>query len=210
MVENEKLLIRYNEKIYHFSISSLILYPIGTILLTFFILFFFNLPINLWFPEIVAKQSAFLLNSLFDLDAEVFFYLNSAIPWKIGIPDSITISISPDCTGITAMSIFTSIIIFTPHSQNPETNRDILRRKIIDAILTIFFIYIFNIVRIVVIAYFYHLGVAWSVIHDSLANLSTVVVVHIFIFVFCNKFIPEWYISIYYVLRFVIYKLKKN
>jgi exosortase/archaeosortase family protein len=197
-MSNESLIIEYKEKKYSFSTYSLIIYPIGIFVLPWLIILFFELPINFWLHEIIAKQSAFLLNLLFNLGVEVYQNPNLYYPWVIRIPESVSVNMISGCAGIPAMSIFTSIIVFTPHSKDSKTSEDIIWRKSVDIILSIIFIYVFNLIRLVIIIYFYHLGTPWSVIHDSLANLSAVIAVHIFIFLFCNKLIPEWYISVYY------------
>jgi exosortase/archaeosortase family protein len=207
-MSNQKLVIEYRNKKYNFSTQGLILYPIGSITLAVLIIFFFELRFNFWLHEIVAKQSAFLLNLFFNLGAEVFRNPNLYYPWVIRIPESVTVSIVSGCAGIPAISIFLSIIIFTPHSQDAETSKDIISRKSIDILLTIIFIYTFNVIRIVVVVYLYHLGFEWVAIHDSLANLSAVIAVHVFIFVFCNKLIPEWYISIYYGIKLIFTRVR--
>jgi exosortase/archaeosortase family protein len=198
----------YVEKNYTFSTKSLLIYPIGTIILSILIIFLFELPFTFWLHEIIAKQSTFLLNLFFDLGAEVIYDSFQYHPWLIRIPDTVTVGMISGCAGIPAISIFISIIIFTPHSQDSLTSEDIIERKIKDIIITIIFIYIFNIIRIVGIIYLYHLGYDWSLIHDSLANLTAVIAVHVFIFLFCNKFIPEWYISIYYTGKLLINHFK--
>ena len=147
---------------------------------------------------------------LFNLEAEVYQNPSLLYPWILKISESVSVNMVSGCAGIHAISIFSSIIIFTPHSQDIETREDIIWRKIVDIILTMIFIYTFNIIRIVVIVYLYHLGFDWVAIHDSLANLSAVVAVHVFIFVFCNKLIPEWYISIYYAGKLVFNHIKSK
>lgn len=209
MMNNHNLLIEYNDKKYIFSTRSLILYPIGSFLLAVLIILFFELPINNWLHEIIAKQSAFLLNLFYDLGAEVYQNSNPYNPWVIRIPESVSVGIISGCAGIPAISILTSIIIFTPHSQDVEASSNIIRRKTTDITLTIIFIYTFNIIRIVLIVYLYHLGFDWVMIHDSLANLTAVITVHVFIFLFCNKLIPEWYISIYYAIKVILIHFKK-
>lgn len=207
-MSNQNLMIEFNKKKYTFSTRSLVLYPIGSFILAVLLILFFELPINIWLHEIIARQSAFFINLLFSLGAEVEQNSNVIYPWIIRIPESITVTMSSGCAGIHAISIFVSIIIFIPHSKDPKTSENIIWRKTVDIILTSTFIYIFNIFRIVVIVYLYHLGYDWFMIHDSLANLSAVIAVHVFIFLFCNKLVPEWYISLYYTGKILFSHLK--
>jgi exosortase/archaeosortase family protein len=207
---NERPIIEYKGKKYVFSIRTLIFFPIGTILLATLMILFFEMKINNWLHEIVAKQTGFLLNLFFKLDAETFILSEFPYSWYIYIPGSVGVSITSGCTGTPAISILCAIVICTPHSQDSKTRDNILWRKATDIMATVTLIYLFNLFRIVIVIYFYHLGIAWAVIHDSLANLSAVVAAHIFIFCFCNKLIPEWYISIYYSGKLMYNKIRKN
>jgi exosortase/archaeosortase family protein len=206
--KNKIPIIEYKGKKYSFSTRSLIFFPIGIILLAALMILFFEMRINYWLHELVAKNSVFFLNLFFNIGAEAMYLPEFPYPWHISIPDSIGVYITSGCTGTPAISILSAIVICTPSSQDPMTKKDISWRKTVDIIATVTSIYLFNILRMVIVIYLYHLGFAWDVIHDSLANLSAVIVAHIFIFWFCNKLIPEWYISIYYSGKLLFNKFK--
>ena len=196
--KKKRPVIKYNGKKYSFSTKALILFPVGTIILALLMIQFFELRANFWLHEILAKQTVFFLNFFFNLEAETLYIPEFPYPWHINIQGSIGVYITSGCTGTPALSILSAVVILTPHSQDPTTREDIVWRKTLDIIATLVLIYLFNIFRLVILIYLYNLGFAWDVIHNSLANLSAVVATHIFIFWFCNKYIPEWYISIYY------------
>jgi len=200
--------IEVKGKDYSFSTTALILFPIGTIILAVLMIRFLEMKENFWLHELITKHAVFILNSFFNLGAEALYLPEYYYPWHIDFPGGVTTYIDCGCTGITAMSIFIAIVICTPHSQDPKTSEDVIWRKTVDIIATLILIYLFNIFRIAIQFYLYHLGFGWYIIHDSLAALLVSVVVHIFIFLFCNKYIPEWYISIYYSAKLIYNRAK--
>jgi len=197
-ISNEKYYINYEGKIYHFSWVSLVLFPLGTILGSLLLIWFFEQPFNFWWHELTAKHTTYFLNLFFNIGAQAKYDPTAYFPWKVIVPDGVGIYLITGCTGAISTSIFSTFIIFTPPSQDAATRNDIAWRKIKDLFFTFIAIYFFNLIRMVVIFYLYHLGLEWTLIHDSFAKISAVIAVHICIFWFCNKYIPEWYVSIYY------------
>jgi len=206
--KKKRPVIEFKGKKYSFSTRALILYPIGTIILAICMILFFEMRVNFWLHELVAKQTVFFLNLFFKVGAETSYLPELYYPWHIDIPGGIGVYIISGCTGAPAMSILSFVVICTPHSHDPKTREDIIWRKTVDIIAMVTLIYLFNIFRMVLVFYLYHIGFAWDLVHDSLANLSAVVAAHIFIFWLCNKYIPEWYISIYYSGKLMYNKIR--
>lgn len=205
---HQKYFIEYQGKIYRFSALSLFLFPVGTVVGSFLLIWFFEQPFNFWWHELTAKHTTLLLNIFFNIGARAEYDPTAFYSWRIFVPDGVGIYIITGCTGAIATSIFGAFILFSPPSQDPATRKDIAWRKMKDFFFTFIAIYFTNLIRMVVLFYLYHLGLEWELIHDSVAKISAVVAVHVSIFWFCNKFIPEWYISIYYSGVLVYRKLK--
>ena len=168
---------------------------------------FFEMTEIIWLQELFAKYMVFFLNLIFNLGAQTMYLHGS---WHIDIIGNCGVYVNNGCTGLTAMTIFVAVIICTPHSQDPKTNEDILWRKTIDIIVTLILIYFFNIFRATIQLYLYSHGFAWKLVHDSLGTLSIVIATHISIFLFCNKYIPELYISIYYSGKLMYTRIRKE
>lgn len=202
--------IEFRGKKYSFSTRALILFPVGIIILAVPMIQFFEMTEIIWLHELFAKQMVFFLNLIFNLGAQTMYLPENPCPWDITIPGNVTVFVNNGCTGLTAMTIFVAVIIFTPHSQDPKTNKDIILRKSIDIIITLLLIYFFNIFRAVIQFYLYSHGFAWNLVHDSLGTLSIIIAAHISIFLFCNKYIPELYISIYYSGKLIYKQVRKE
>ena len=190
--------INYRGKKYRFSTISLVLFPIGSIILAVLMNKFLGLRINLWLHEIIAKQVVAILNIFTDVETEAIYFLEEKYRWKISMPEDIATFMSKRCTGILAITIFVSIIIFTPHSQESENRQDIMWRKTVSIISMITLIYLFNVIRIAIQNYLYFHGFSWAIIHDSLGAFLITFVVHFIIFLFCNRHLAEIPVSIYY------------
>lgn len=202
--------IKYKGSIYSFSDESLVLYPLGIVILSFLIIGYFDHEINFWLHEITVKPTIFFINLFFNLGAETSYLPEFTYPWHIDIPGSVGVYFVLGCTGLPGMAILSSLVIFTPHPQDFKTKEDILWRKLKSFIATLISLYILTLIRLIIIIYLYHLGFEWDLLHNSLASLSALIAAHVFILCFCNRFIPEWYISIYYMIRLVNPKIKDN
>ncbi|TFF97816.1 MAG: hypothetical protein EU541_07710 [Promethearchaeota archaeon] len=213
-MKNQKLIVEPIErkgKQYYFSKISLILFPLGSILLAILLIEFFELRVNTWWQEITAKQACYLLNNYFNTYAYIEYIAGNTYPWIIKTIHSSNILVLPDCTGSIAISIACSIIIFTPHSKDPKIKYNIIWRKVLDIILTVSLIHLFNVVRIAFLVYFLEYGVPYHFLHES-AMMILSIIIHLNIFLFCNKLIREWYMSILYSGK-ILYNyifLKKN
>ena len=208
--KQKRPVIEFRGKKYSFSTRALILFPVGIIILAVPMIQFFEVTEIIWLQELFGKIQVFFLNFIFNLGAQTMYLPEYSCPWEITIPGNVTVYINNGCTGLTAMTIFVAVIICTPHSQDPKTNEDILWRKSINIIVTLILIYFFNIFRATIQFYLYSHGFAWNLVHDSLGTLSIIVAAHISIFLFCNKYIPELYVSIYYSGKLIYKQVRKE
>jgi hypothetical protein len=73
MLKNKSLLnfkkpvIEFNERKYIFSVRSLVLLAVGAPISAYLIYLFFDMESQFWLHEVVVKQTAYLLNLLFDM-----------------------------------------------------------------------------------------------------------------------------------------------
>ena len=211
---NEKKPNLYLEgKSYLFSFSSIIILIIGAPLLSYFILSFFSMEINFWLQELMAKQTVFLLKSFLNIDSRIQYQSEVIYPWVIYIPRTKnTFRISLECTGIHVFSIFIGIIVCTPASKDQITREDFLWRKMKAFIISLLIFYSFNLLRIILLIYLDYIGIPWSFFHSLINDLSGVVAAIIFSIILYT-WIPEFFLSIYYiypVIRAKIDKVKNN
>ncbi len=195
-VKKKKPIIEFEGKSYLFSINSLIIFAIGAPLLSLLIYLFFDWEINYWLHEIVAKQTTFLMNLLFNMGMETVYNPIGKNHWYFEIPGRQNIGFETFCTGIQAIAIFVGIIICIPHSKDAKTNEDIWWRKIKALIISSIIFYIVNIFRMVIQLYLYYIGYAWDDIHYSISAASSFIAAIIIILL--HKWIPEFIISIIY------------
>jgi exosortase/archaeosortase family protein len=201
-------IIEFEGKRYVFSKYSLILLAIGAPLLALVIYFFFDWDVNYWLHEIVVKQTTFLLNWLFNMGVTNDYLPFGSFHWNFNIPGRGSIYFETFCTGVQAICIFAGIILFTPHSKDPYTNRDIIWRKTKSLIISSAIFYIVNIIRMVIQIYLYYIGYAWSDIHYSISAASSFIAAIIVLLM--HKWIPEFIISLIWVYALVKKKLKKG
>ncbi|TFG12224.1 MAG: exosortase/archaeosortase family protein [Promethearchaeota archaeon] len=205
-----RLEIRFRGKNYSFSSRALILLPLGLMIsVPLLVLFVENIEI-IWLQELFAKHVVFFLNLFFNLNAYAWYRPIYPSPWFIATPLDALTYISNGCTGFLAMSLFISIIIFTPHSQTSQTKKNIILRKAKAIIIAISCIYLYNVFRATIQNYLYYSGFSWSVIHDSVGMKVITITAHIVIFLFCSLYIPEWFLSLYYTIECIIIKLTQK
>ena len=129
-------------------------------------------------------------------------------PWFIVIPGKADIGFTTFCTGIQAIAIFTGIILTIPHSKDPETSKDIWKRKLIALVVSSAIFYFVNIIRMVIQLDLYYIGYAWHDIHYSISAASSFIAAIIILLL--HKWIPEFVISIIYVGVLIKRKIKKT
>ncbi|MGV9197638.1 MAG: archaeosortase H [Promethearchaeia archaeon] len=192
-----KPIIKFEGKKYIFSINSLIILAVGTPILSYLIYLLFDLPQNYWLHEIVVKQTAYFLNLFFDMGATVSYEAIGKYHWSFNIPGRASIYFETFCTGIQAICVFAGLILCTPHSQDDETNRDILWRKTKALVVSSVIFYVVNILRMLIQLELYHIGYAWADIHYSISAASSFIAAIIILLL--HKWIPEFIISIIYI-----------
>jgi exosortase/archaeosortase family protein len=201
-------IIEFEGKNYTFSIYSLGLLALGAPLLALAIYFFFDWEISYWLHEIVVKQTTFLLNWFFEMGVSNSYVPVGKFHWNFNIAGRGSIYFETFCTGVQAICIFAGIILFTPHSKDPYTNRDIVWRKTKSLIISSAIFYIVNILRMVIQIYLYYIGYAWSDIHYSISAASSFIAAIIVLLM--HKWIPEFIISLIWTYALLKKKIKKN
>ncbi|MFX1570292.1 MAG: archaeosortase H [Promethearchaeota archaeon] len=192
----KKPILEYNNRKYIFSVRSLIIFAIGAPLSAWLIYLFFDLRINYWLHEIVVKQTVYLLNLFFKMGAVAEFAPSGKYDWRFAIPGKGPIYFETFCTGIQAICIFAGVIIFTPHSQDRDTNEDIVWRKTKSLIISSVIFYVVNIIRMLIQIDLYYIGYAWEDIHYSISAASSFIAAIIVLLM--HKWIPEFILSIIY------------
>ena len=148
----KKPIIEFNEKKYIFSIRSLILLAVGAPISAYLIYLFFDWELNYWLHEIVVKQTVYFLNLFFNMGVNATYNPVGKDHWGFDFnnPGLANISFETFCTGIQAICIFVGVILFTPHSQDPDTKRDIVWRKTKSLIISSVIFFGVNIIRILI------------------------------------------------------------
>ena len=207
-VKSNRLSIEFENKKYIFKNNSLLLFAIGTPLVSYLIYLFFDLQANYWLHEIVVKQTVYLLNLFFDMGAEASYNPIGKYYWSFVIPGKSSIYFETFCTGIQAICVFAGLILFIPHSQDRETNKDIIWRKTKSLFVSSFIFYVVNIIRMLIQIYLYYLGYPWESIHVSISAASSFIAAIIILLL--HKWIPEFIISIIYSGTLIKDKLKSH
>jgi len=207
-VKSNRLSIEFENKKYIFKNNSLLLFAIGTPLVSYLIYLFFDLQANYWLHEIVVKQTVYLLNLFFDMGAEASYNPIGMYYWSFVIPGKSSIYFETFCTGIQAICVFAGLILFIPHSQDRETNKDIIWRKTKSLFVSSFIFYVVNIIRMLIQIYLYYLGYPWESIHVSISAASSFIAAIIILLL--HKWIPEFIISIIYSGTLIKDKLKSH
>ncbi len=200
--------IEYEGKKYIFSIKSIIVLAIGAPISAYIIYLFFDHEMNFWLHEIVVKQTIFLLNLLFGMNAKPIYAPIGIYHWGFRIPNRGLIGFGTFCTGVQAICVFAGIIIFTPHSQDPKTREDVVWRKTKSFIVSSIIFYLVNILRMIIQIYLFHIGYAWDDIHYSISAASSFIAAIIMLLL--HVWIPEFIISIIYTGTLVGKKIKKK
>ena len=204
----KKPIIEYNERKYIFSIRSLILFAIGAPLSAYLIYIFFDLRINYWLHEIVVKQTIYFLNLFFNMNATAEFAPSGRYDWRFVIPGKSPIYFETFCTGVQAIVIFIGVIVFTPHSQDRDTNEDIIWRKTKALIISSIIFYVVNIIRMLIQIDLYYIGYNWNDIHFSISAASSFIAAIIVLLM--HKWIPEFILSIIYTGTLVSEPIKQK
>ena len=206
----KKPIIEFNEKKYIFSIRSLILLAVGAPISAYLIYLFFDWELNYWLHEIVVKQTVYFLNLFFNMGVNATYNPVGKDHWGFDFnnPGLANISFETFCTGIQAICIFVGVILFTPHSQDPDTKRDIVWRKTKSLIISSVIFYVVNIIRMLIQIELYNIGYAWEDIHFSISAASSFIAAIIVLLM--HKTLPEFIISIIYIGTLVSEPIKQK
>lgn len=206
----KKPVIEFNERKYIFSIRSLILLTVGAPISAYLIYLFFDWELNYWLHEIVVKQTVYFLNLFFNMGVNATYNPVGKDHWGFNFnnPGLANISFETFCTGIQAICIFVGVILFTPHSQDPDTKRDIVWRKTKSLIISSVIFYVVNIIRMLIQIELYNIGYAWEDIHFSISAASSFIAAIIVLLM--HKWIPEFIISIIYIGTLVSEPIKQK
>ena len=213
--EYQRPIIILNEKRYLFSSRSLIIFPFGLVLTFILIFYFFDLRINAWLEEIVAKQTVLILNLISnDASAEVVYIPEEYYPWYIFTTNGGVFYIATECAGAQVYGILGGIVLFTPHSKISITRKNILWRKTKFLIIAVILTHLINISRLTIQILLYTRGFQWELIHQSISDFSAYIASIIILTLICYTIIPEFFISIYYgislIISKVLYMVKKK
>ncbi|MFX0141196.1 MAG: archaeosortase H [Candidatus Hodarchaeota archaeon] len=206
--EFKKPIMEYNNRKYIFSIRSLIIFVIGAPLSAYLIYLFYDLEINYYLHEIVVKQTVYFLNLFFNMNAEAQFAPSGKYDWRFWIPGKDPIYFETFCTGIQAICVFAGVIIFTPHSQDKDTKKDVIWRKTKSLIISSVIFYVVNIIRMLIQINLYFIGYSWNDIHYSISAASSFIAAIIVLLM--HKWIPEFILSIIYIGTLVSEPIKKK
>ncbi|MFX0135173.1 MAG: archaeosortase H [Candidatus Hodarchaeota archaeon] len=213
--EFKKPIIEYNNRKYIFSIRSLIIFAIGAPLSAYLIYLFYDLEINYYLHEIVVKQTVYFLNLFFNMNVEAQFAPSGKYDWRFNFPlgnidgDPLSsIYFETFCTGIQAICVFAGIIIFTPHSQDKDTKKDVVWRKTKSLIISSVIFYVVNIIRMLIQIDLYYIGYSWNDIHFSISAASSFIAAIIVLLM--HKWIPEFILSIIYIGTLISEPIKQE
>jgi len=206
--EHKIPIIEFEDRKYAFSKSSIILLAIGAPLSAYLTYLFFDLELNYWLHEIVTKQTVFFLNLFFNMNASTVYSPTGKFHWYFEIPSRSSIYFETFCTGVQAIVVFVGIIVFTPHSKDPRTKKDIIWRKTKSLIISSIIFYVVNIVRMLIQIWLYHIGYAWNDIHYSISAASSFIAAIIVLLM--HKWIPEFILSFIYTGALLKRRFGKN
>jgi len=210
--KSSKPVIEFENKKYIFSINSLVILAVGTPILAYLIYLFFDTEPQYWLHEIVVKQTVYLLNLFFDMGVSASYSPTGTHHWSFDFIENVagdplgSISFETFCTGVQAICVFAGLIICIPHSQDRETNKDIIWRKTKSLLISSLIFYVVNIIRMLIQIELYYLGYPWDSIHVSISAASSFVAAIIILLL--HKWIPEFIISIIYIGTLVSKRFK--
>ncbi len=203
-------ILNLNGKAYKFSNLQIMNLIVGSPLLSILIYLFLSLKINYWIYEFTSIQISFFLNSIFNMNSTVIISSDHNTFPTIMIPNHPfegKYSITPNCLAAHIFSILIGIILFIPSSKDPSSKNNFIWRKIKTLIVSVGGIHILNIIRILFLLFFNFKGIPFEFIHESLFFLSAIIAA-LFVFILLKNWLPELFISIYYLYCLVFQKKK--
>lgn len=208
--EGDTIILLLNDNRYFFSVKSIVLLLVGAPILIIFLFLFLALDLNGWLQEIVTKQTGFLLNLFFNVNAGVIYSPGSQFTWSITIPSfPEPFYMSIGCTAIHVISMIFGIVICTPHSRDRRTKGDIIWRKTKIIGISLLFLYVGNIFRLLVLILLALIGLPFDLIHQFTFYLSAAIMAVVFI-IFLFIWLPEFFLSLYYIYPLINQKMEKK
>ena len=208
----DRLILHLNQQSYKFSNRQLSIFFIISPILCIFIYFFLSLRMNYWIYEFTSSFITFFLNLFFNLNAQVIAYPEHDIFPSIFIPNHPfdgSYAITVNCIAGHIFSFMIGVILLVPSSRNGSINKEFGWRKIKVLLISTFGIFLLNVFRIIFLLYFNFKGIEFEIIHESLFFLSAVIGA-LFFFIVLEHWLPELFISIYYLYRLVSQKTSKK
>jgi exosortase/archaeosortase family protein len=211
--------IEYEGKKYDFNWRGVVGLLIGGPL---FALIIYYSNDYLWLHGITAELTVAGLRLFTRLDFYVKFIPNHR--WGTGyfifVPNAENtgylseIMFTTFCTGVQAIAIFVGVITFIPFNiadTNPKAKVDLVKRKIIAAIVCSALFYFVNIARMWLQLWLYHIGYNWEDIHYSISAASSFIAIAAILVM--HKWTPEFILSLIWIgdqIRNEIKKSKEN
>ena len=208
-IQNRPIL-QLNNKTYKFSNSQLATFFIVSPILCISIYLFLGLRMNYWIYEFTSTFISFLLNLLFNLNSQVIIYPEQDIFPSIFIPnhpfDGIY-AITINCIAGHIFSFIIGIILLVPSSKVGSSKKEFVWRKIKVLVISTSGIFLLNVFRIIFLLYFNFKGIPFEIIHESLFFLSAVIGALFFVIIL-EHWLPELFVSIYYLYRLIYSKVQ--
>lgn len=203
--------IRYENKIYEFSWSGILIFVILAPLLAVGIYFSND---YVWLHGITSRITIWSLNLITGLNNYTVYDPNHywGPAWYIYIENPTRtgylspIQFTTYCTGVQAIAIFTGVIMAVPHSKDPLTTKTIWPRKIVATVLCSALFYVVNIVRMWIQLYLYHSGYRLEDIHYSISSSSSLIAIPAVLVL--HKYVPEFIMSIIWIMDQVRARIK--
>jgi exosortase/archaeosortase family protein len=205
----KRLVLRLYNKNYEFTKLQLATFFLGSPLLFLFFYYFLALRINSWIYEFTSSLIVFLINFMFNLNSYAIIYPDHSIFPSIFIPTVGTLAITVNCIAGHIFAFIVGVGLLVPSSRHKSSKGEFLFRKFFALIIAIGGIYTLNLFRIIFLLYFTYSGIPFDTIHESLFFLSAVIGA-LYFFLILKKWLPELFISIYYLYRLTIQKLNRK
>jgi len=167
---------------------------------------------NYWIYEFTSSFISVFLNLLFNLNAQVIIYPEHDIFPSIFIPNHPfegSYAITINCIAGHIFSFIIGVILLVPSSKIGSSKKEFVWRKIKVLVISISGIFILNVFRIIFLLYFNFKGIPFEIIHESLFFLSAVIGA-IFFAIVLEHWLPELFVSIYYLYRLISQKISKK
>ena len=202
-IRSQRLYLQWSDIKYTFSKRSLVFSYFNMLILGILIYLFLNMRFNSWVTATFIKQVSYLLDLIFNIEANVVVDPNLI---SIFLPNSsLSNRVMTVCYGAEVISIFVGIILATPSSHNNKPNINLIWRKTKIIIITIISTYLLYLIRMVLMLAFVQNGISMHIIHDSSYYLITLISFTLILYSL-RRFLPEFIISLHFISYFILNK----